>query len=169
VTNKVPIARFQQPRNLVKASIDAWSGGRPGPWTRARITELFIAGTQPGGGHAVDPPGLLYTRACGGWRVDPLAAELGPRSWGIDVANWLQRARRGPGVLGSLGSRTAYFWNQRSWGGPLIGSCQQPGPRGRHDRSHKHGHGGHGGGGGGGGGGGDVLPPPVPPAPTSPP
>jgi hypothetical protein len=145
----------------VSASIDAWSGGRPGPWTRARTTELFIAGTQPGGNHAVDPEGLLYTQACGGWRVDPLAAELGPRSWSVDIASWLQRARRGPGVLGPLGSRTAYFWNQRSWGGPLIGSCQQPRPQGRHDKSH-----GHGGGGGGGGGG---LPPPVPPAPTSPP
>ena len=27
---------------------------------------------------AVDPDGLLYTPACGGWRVDPLKAELGP-------------------------------------------------------------------------------------------
>ena len=160
VTSRMPIAQFQRPRNIVSASIDAWSGGRPGPWTRARTTELFIAGTQPGGNHAVDPDGLLYTQACGGWRVDPLAAELGPRSWSVDIGNWLQRARRGPGVLGSLGSRTAYFWNQQSWGGPLIGSCQQPKPQGRHDKSHGHGHGGGGGGG---------LPPPVPPAPTSPP
>jgi membrane peptidoglycan carboxypeptidase len=168
VTNKMPVAKFQKPKGIVTASIDGWSGGRPGPWTRARTSELFIAGTQPGGNRAVDPDGLLYTQSCGGWRVDPLAAELGPRSWDFDIANWLQRARRGPGVLGPLGSRTAYFWNQHSWGGPLLGSCQRPKPAGRHDKP-GHGGGGHGGGGGGRGGGGGGPPAPTPPAPTSPP
>jgi hypothetical protein len=39
------------------------------------------------------------------------------------VEDWLRRARRGPGVVGRLDSATAYFWGERSWGGPLIGSC----------------------------------------------
>lgn len=58
VTSKMPPARFQPPKGIVTASIDALSGGRPGPWTRARTTELFIAGTQPGANHAGDglPP-----------------------------------------------------------------------------------------------------------------
>jgi hypothetical protein len=126
VTTKTPIAQFSRPKNIVKARIDAWSGGKPGPWTRDTISELFIKGTQPGAKKAVDPPGLLYSRSCGGWRVDPLKAELGPRGWNGDVADWLRRARRGPGVIGPLDSRTAYFWGKRGWGGPLIGSCVRP-------------------------------------------
>ena len=55
----------------MKATIDRWSGGAPGPWTRATVKEWFIDGTQPGAKHAIDQPGLLYTRACGGWMVDP--------------------------------------------------------------------------------------------------
>jgi membrane peptidoglycan carboxypeptidase len=128
VSAKTPAPKFQAPKGIVKARIDAWSGGKPGSWTRDRIVELFIKGTQPGARHAVDRPGLLYTRSCGGWRVDPLKAELGPRSWDGDVANWIARARRGPGVRGPLDSRTAYFWGERSWGGPLIGSCVRPKP-----------------------------------------
>ena len=96
------VARFARPSGVVDARIDAWSGGRPGPWTRATTTEWFIAGTAPGGRREIDPAGLLYTQSCGGWRVDPLGAELGPRSWDDDVADWVQRARRGPGVTGRL-------------------------------------------------------------------
>ena len=48
----------------------------------------------------------------GGWFVDPLKAELGPRSWDDDVLNWMARARSGVGVGGRLDSRTAYFWGE---------------------------------------------------------
>ena len=164
VTTKTPVAQFHRPKGVISASIDAWSGGRPGSWTRARIKELFISGTQPGAKNAVDPDGLLYTRACGGWRVDPVAAELGPRSWDLYDADWLARARRGLGVLGRLDTRTAYFWGERSWGGPLMGACQRPKPPPTtNDKPPKDKPPGHGGGGGGGGGGGE--PSPTPPAP----
>jgi membrane peptidoglycan carboxypeptidase len=123
-----PVTGFKAPSGVVAATIDAWSGGRPGPWTSAVTTELFIAGTQPGGPAAIDGSGILYAQQCGEWRVDPLKAERGPVSWDADVANWLGRARRGPGVLGPLDSRTAYFWGKRTWGGPLIGSCVRPKP-----------------------------------------
>jgi hypothetical protein len=76
----------------------------------------------------VDRAGLLYRRACGGWRVDPLQAELGPEAWDADVQDWIRRARRGVGVEGEHGSRTAYFWGERSWGGPIIGPCPKPKP-----------------------------------------
>jgi membrane peptidoglycan carboxypeptidase len=128
ITAGTPVANFPRPAGVISATIDKWSGGRPSGWTHGTIKEYFIDGTQPGARHAVDPDGLLYSHACGGWRVDPLKAELGPREWDGDVANWIYRARRGVGVGGSHGSRTAYFWGERSWGGSLIGACYRPNP-----------------------------------------
>ena len=122
-TAKWPITSFKRPKDVVRRSIDAWSGGRPGAWTRDTTQEWFIRGTQPGARRAIDDDGLLYRVACGGWRVDPLRAELGPASWRDDVANWMARARRGVGVTGHHGSSTAYFWGEGSWGGPIAGSC----------------------------------------------
>ncbi|MDQ3128299.1 MAG: penicillin-binding transpeptidase domain-containing protein, partial [Chloroflexota bacterium] len=123
LTAKQPIADFARPKGVIRATIDAWTGGKPGPWTRDTVSEWFISGTQPGAAKAIDPAGLLYTRSCGGWRVDPLKAELGPRAWDDDVSNWLSRARRGVGVVGPYESRTAYFWERSGWGGPLLGTC----------------------------------------------
>jgi hypothetical protein len=44
----------------------------------------------------------------------------------VDVADWLRRAHRGIGVRGRHDSSTAYFWGERSWGGPLVGACFRP-------------------------------------------
>jgi membrane peptidoglycan carboxypeptidase len=129
VSRDWPVARFERPEGVTSATIDAWSGGRPGGWTRDTRKEWFLTGTQPGKKNAVDEDGLLYVRQCGGWRVDPLAAELGPRAWDRDVADWLARARRGTGVEGRHESRTAYFWGERSWGGQLAGACYRPKPK----------------------------------------
>jgi membrane peptidoglycan carboxypeptidase len=125
-TSKWDVASFRRPKSVVEARIDAWSGGRPGSWTREQREEVFIRGTQPRGKNEVDRAGLLYSRACGGWRVDPLKAELGPRAWDADVADWLRRARRGVGVVGKHESATAYLPGERSWGGPLAGRCPPP-------------------------------------------
>ena len=158
-TKKWPVTSFTRPKDVVQTTIDKWSGGRPGPWTRATIKEWFIRGTQPGAARAIDRPGLLYRASCG-WRVDPVQAELGPTSWKADVADWLRRAHGGPGVRGRLHSATAYFWHERSWGGPLAGSCA---PR----RVEHHGGGGDRGGGRGDGHGKKDRPPkPVAPGPT---
>jgi membrane peptidoglycan carboxypeptidase len=127
-TNDWPIAKFRRPKGLVKRTIDAYSGGSPGPWTRDRTSEWFIAGTQPGARKAVDESGLLYSRGCAGWMVDPLKAELGPSSWDRDVADWTRRARGGSGVGGRHESRTAYLWGRGSWGGPITGRCAAPRP-----------------------------------------
>ncbi len=118
-----PVAKFRRPKDVVKAKIDAWSGGKPGSWTRETTQEWFTRGTQPGAKKAVDQDGLLYRAGCGGWRVDPVKAELGPSAWRTDVEDWLRRARRGIGVVGRHESATAYFWGERSWGGPLYGAC----------------------------------------------
>lgn len=140
LTNGQPVADFRQPSGLVRARIDAWSGGAPGPWTRQTTTELFRVGTQPGAKNAIDRPGLLYSPSCGTWVVDPLKAELGPRTWDADVAAWLARARRGVGVTGLDGVRTAYFFGRTGWGGPLAGACYTPSPR--PDNGNGHGNGG---------------------------
>jgi membrane peptidoglycan carboxypeptidase len=164
-TKKWPVTSFRRPKDVVEAKIDKWSGGRPGPWTRATTTEWFLRGTQPGAERAIDRPGLLYRLACGGWRVDPVQAELGPTSWDQDVAGWLRRAFGGPGVMGRHESRTAYFWGERSWGGPLAGSCYRP-------RIERHGGDGKGGDHGGRGEGRkkkDKPPKPIAPGPTPPP
>jgi membrane peptidoglycan carboxypeptidase len=128
---KWPVTTFQRPADIVDATIDAWSGGRPGRWTIETTAEKFIAGTQPGrdARSGIDPPGLLYTRACGGWRVDPVKAERGPTQWNDDVANWAARARRGVGVAGKFDSRTAYFWGRTGWGGAIVGPCPRPKPK----------------------------------------
>jgi membrane peptidoglycan carboxypeptidase len=172
ITSKQPVADFKAPKGVVRAKIDAWTGGRPGPWTRDTVTEWFIDGTQPGGRDAVDRAGLLYSRSCGSWAVDPVRAELGPRLWDHDVMNWVDRARKGVGVAGPYGTKTAYFWGRTGWGGPLVGPCA-PKPKPKAHKPPKDtsppghgggpgGGGGHGGGGGGGGAGAQPTPSPAP-------
>ena len=156
-TKKWPVTNFKRPKDVVETKIDAWSGGKPGPWTHDTTKEWFMRGTEPGAKRAVDRPGLLYRVACGAWRVDPVKAELGPASWRDDVQNWLYRARRGTGVVGRHDSATAYFWGERSWGGSLAGACYRVQPTRERDR-----------GGGGGDRGGERKKKEKPPKPGNP-
>jgi membrane peptidoglycan carboxypeptidase len=126
LTKEWPLADFPQPDGVVRETIDRWSGGQPGPWTRGTVREWFITGTQPSARNEVDPAGLLYSKGCGTWVVDPVKAELGPARWLDDVAAWVARARRGTGVRGPYGSTTAYWFGERSWGGQLAGPCEKP-------------------------------------------
>jgi membrane peptidoglycan carboxypeptidase len=146
-TRQWPVADFRRPGGLVQERIDRWSGGKPGPWTHGTVNEWFIKGTEPNARHPVDEAGLLYSRACGTWMVDPAKAELGPNSWLDDVRAWTARARRGPGVKGPYGSTTAYFFGERSWGGPIIGACHKTSRQSHHGHKKK-----------------DHGPPPPPPA-----
>ena len=127
-TKKWPIATFKRPSKVVSATIDAWSGGKPGSWTHETRKEFFVRGTQPAAKNAVDEAGLLYSVNCGGWRVDPVKAELGPSAWNRDVEDWLRRARRGVGVIGRWDAATAFLPGESSWGGPLAGPCLRPRP-----------------------------------------
>jgi len=114
-----PMAAFPSPPpGIVSATIDMWSGGRPGPWTRETKVEYFIEGTQPGGANEVDPAGLLYRQMCGGWFVDVLKVEEGaPDRWILADTGWMERARRGNNVRGEYGSRTARLYGRTDWGG----------------------------------------------------
>jgi membrane peptidoglycan carboxypeptidase len=129
-----PVAQFQRPpKGLVESTIDAYTGGRPGAWTRETVREWFIAGTQPGGRGALDPAGLAYRQVCGQWMVDPLKAENrgAPGSWKSAVRDWTNRARRGTGVRsGTFGTTTAFQEERSSWGGPIapLGPCATPKP-----------------------------------------
>jgi membrane peptidoglycan carboxypeptidase len=126
MSKKWPVADFQRPNKIVRATIDRWSGGKPGPWTHGTVQEWFIDGTQPGARNGVDPAGLLYSARCGTWQVDPVKAELGPSRWDDDIAAWVARARRGTGIRGPYGSITAFWFGEHSWGGPLYGACAAP-------------------------------------------
>jgi peptidoglycan glycosyltransferase len=119
-----PVAQFPPPPSgIVSATIDAYSGGAPGPWTESTRTEYFIDGTQPGGSGQVDPNGLLYTQTCGRWFVDITHAETvegEPARWIAADADWMDRARRGIGVKGPNGGRTAHLFGLPDWGGYIA-------------------------------------------------
>ncbi|MEO7119261.1 MAG: transglycosylase domain-containing protein, partial [Candidatus Limnocylindrales bacterium] len=138
-TKDWPIAQFQRPnKGLVEETIDAYSGGRPGPWTKDTIREWFLTGTEPGARNAIDPAGLLYRQACGGeWFVDPLKIENAdaPDEWKADVREWTARARTGAGVRSTeFKTSTTYLYGLDSWGGPIIPEdpvgCASPTPSG---------------------------------------
>ena len=107
------------PQGVVASTIDMWSGGAPGPWTRETRVEYFIEGTQPGGLREVDERGLLYRQMCNRWFVDIVKVEQGraPERWILADIDWMDRARRGPGRRGEHNSSTAYLRGRGDWGG----------------------------------------------------
>jgi len=129
-----PMAAFPPPpQGIVQATIDMWSGGRPGAWTRETKLEYFIAGTQPGADGAVDQAGLLYRQMCGGWFVDLLKVEEGaPERWILADTSWMERARRGNNVRGPHGTRTTRLPGRTDWGGFIApvdcASAPRPSP-----------------------------------------
>jgi peptidoglycan glycosyltransferase len=118
-TKDWPITPFPPPPSgVVSATIDLWSGGAPGPWTRETRVEYFIEGTQPGGNGQVDPNGLLYRQMCGSWYVDLTKVEADqPERWLEADTDWMERARRGTGRRGPNGSTTAHLFGRDDWGG----------------------------------------------------
>ena len=124
-TRSMPVSDFKPPDGLVRTRIDAWTGGRPGPWTTKTTSAWFIKGTQPGVRKAIDTPGLMYVKACGGWRIDLTRAEP-ERAWRDDVLDWMRRARSGPGRFGRYRTATAYLPGRASWGGQMTGPCAPP-------------------------------------------
>ncbi len=128
-----PSASFKRPaKGIVASTIDQYTGGAPGAWTRGTRTELFVQGTQPGGKREVDPPGLMYSRGCSVSVVQPARAENpgAPASWLAAVNAWASRGGLGTSQWGSRGS---YFSlaGKSSFGGPVASgdSCSIAAPR----------------------------------------
>ncbi len=150
VSKGMPIEGFGRvrPKGLVTATVDAFTGMRPGPSTTKKVEELFLAGTQPkkssSFGYTVEidaASGLLWREGCSGPMVtrtfiDYRAAERGFKTWQKANAAWQARAARGPGVGGSQGTKTAYFYGSgdgiswypfgRSWGGRFAPTKKCP-------------------------------------------
>jgi hypothetical protein len=92
----LPVADFERPEGVVQATIDGYTGGSPGRWTRTRTREWFIRGTEPGSRGEVDEPGLLYDKRCGGWLVD-LTNVGEPSSWSRYIRGYMNRAKSSRG------------------------------------------------------------------------
>ena len=110
-------SQFKRPaKGIVAATIDAYTGGTPGPWTRGTRTELFIPGTQPGAKREVDPPGLMYSRDCSVWVVQPARAENpgAPASWLAAVNAWASRGGLGPASGAAVGATSDWPASPRS-------------------------------------------------------
>jgi membrane peptidoglycan carboxypeptidase len=125
-----PTATFKRPKKgIVAATIDKYSGGAPGPWTRGTMTELFIKGTQPGGKRQVDEAGLIYSRGCGSFWVQPARAENpgAPDSWYAAVNAWASKGGLGTSQWGTRGT---YFGmaGKNSFGGPVGPGTNCSGP-----------------------------------------
>jgi membrane peptidoglycan carboxypeptidase len=146
VSKELPIERFERlkPKSLETATVDAFTGMKPGPATRKTVKELFLPGTAPTRAADVtvtvdvdEATGLRWQEGCAGPMVsqaflDFSGVESSFRNWQKANINWQKRAARGPGVSGGpRGTRTAYFYGGgfypygRTWGGkfPPTKTC----------------------------------------------
>jgi membrane peptidoglycan carboxypeptidase len=141
VSKGTPMVDFQQPKGLVTATVDAFSGMKPGPFTTRTFKELFIAGTEPTQSddlhRTVDidaASGLRWRDGCVGpmktvGALDFSQVDADHPNWQKADNGWARRAARGSGVGGGLkGSATQYLYGGgppfypfgRSWGGPFA-------------------------------------------------
>jgi membrane peptidoglycan carboxypeptidase len=145
-----PVAAFAKPpAGVVQATVDAYSGMLPGPYTTRTIKEWFIDGTVPKQvdntkvGVAIDSAtGLLWQAGCLGPEVtkgflDFSNVEPGHPSWVPFTRNWAARAARGTGVRGGpKHTPTDYFHFGHvypfgaTWGAPFppAKTCPIGGP-----------------------------------------
>jgi membrane peptidoglycan carboxypeptidase len=131
------IASFKAPKGLLTATVDAFTGLKPGPFTNKTVKEFFLPGTVPTQKESIrvaasidKASGLLWRSGCAGPKItrgffNLSEVESNFPAWQKANANWGARAARGPGVRGSRGTRTAYFYNGafapfgRTWGAPF--------------------------------------------------
>jgi membrane peptidoglycan carboxypeptidase len=149
VSKGTPIASWKAPSGLEVATVDAFSGLRPGPFSSKQVKELFIKGTVPRSadnihrGVEIDAAtGKLWQDGCAGPRkvvgaLDFSHVEENFPNWGKYTRGWVKRASRGSGVSGGPeGTRTAYFYGGKylpyghTWGGIFAPTelCTKPEP-----------------------------------------
>jgi membrane peptidoglycan carboxypeptidase len=133
------IAQFKPPPGIVSAKVDAYTGLKPGPFTKKTVTELFVPGTVPTQKEGlrtaatVDAAsGLLWQDGCVGPKVtrgffNMSEVEANFPAWQKADIAWAARAAKGSGVGGGpKGTRTSYFYNGafapfgRTWGAPFA-------------------------------------------------
>ena len=145
VSKGMPIATFERvkPPGLVTATVDAFTGMKPGPSTAKTVSEMFIPGTAPTKSADVAvtvdvdaATGLLWQTGCAGPRVartfiDFSHVEAGFKAWQRADIAWQARATRGQGVAGGPErTRTSYFYGGypaffpfgATWGGRFAPS-----------------------------------------------
>ncbi len=138
ISRGLPIAQFKAPSTLKTASVDAFTGLKPGPFTTKKVTELFLPGTVPTDRETIRvartidaASGLLWRDGCVGPKVTRgffnfSDVDANFPVWQRADAAWGARAARGSGVRGPKGTRTAYFYNGafapfgRTWGAPFA-------------------------------------------------
>lgn len=142
VSKDLPVEQFSRlkPKGLELATVDAFTGMKPGPSTVKTIQELFITGTAPTRSASVsvaadvdEASGLLWQDGCVGPMVtksfiDFSRVEAAFPAWQKADAAWQKRAAKGPGVAGGpKRTRTAYFYGAagfypfgRTWGGRFV-------------------------------------------------
>jgi membrane peptidoglycan carboxypeptidase len=139
ISEGLPIAEFVPPEGLETAEVDAFTGLKPGPFTRKTVEELFLPGTVPTQEETSritldidEASGLLWQEGCAGPKVargffDLANVEADHDNWQKANAEWGARAAQGSGVRGGPeGTRTSFFYNNsfapfgRSWGAPFA-------------------------------------------------
>jgi membrane peptidoglycan carboxypeptidase len=139
ISHGLPISDFHRPDDLETATVDAFTGLQPGPFTTATIDEIFIPGTVPTQKETIrvtrqidSASGLLWQDGCAGPMVnegffDLTQVDASFPAWQTADSEWGARAAKGAGVKGGPeGTRTSYFYNNsfapfgRTWGAPFA-------------------------------------------------
>ncbi|MGK2850502.1 MAG: transglycosylase domain-containing protein [Candidatus Limnocylindrales bacterium] len=139
ISKDLPIATFKAPDGLKTATVDAFTGLKPGPFTTKTVKELFLPGTVPSERETIrvsmevdEASGLLWQDGCVGPKVtrgffDLSEVESNWPAWQKANRAWASRAAKGSGVRGGpKGTRTSYFYTNgfapygRSWGAPFA-------------------------------------------------
>ena len=144
LSSKYAVASFKAPGGLTTATVDAFTGLKPGPFTKKTVKELFIKGTAPRERETLrvsreidQASGLLWRTGCVGPKVSRGFFNLNEvesnfPNWQKANRNWAARAARGAGTRGGPeGTRTSYFYDGafapfgKSWGAPFAptGKC----------------------------------------------
>ena len=147
ISQGLPIADFVAPENLETAEVDAFTGFKPGPFTRVTVEEIFLPGTVPTQEETSrvalgidEASGLLWQDGCAGPMIttgffDLAAVDVNFPTWQLANAEWSARAAEGPGTGrvvgdpnaedGPVRTRTSYFYNNsfapygKTWGAPF--------------------------------------------------
>jgi penicillin-binding protein 1A len=145
VSKDIGISQFRPPGGLETATVDAYTGLKPGPFTSKTVKELFLPGTVPTERESIRvslvvdaASGLLWQDGCVGPKVtrgyfDLSEVESKFPAWQKANRAWAARAAKGPGVRGGPeGTRTSYFYSNsfapygRSWGAPFAPRSKCP-------------------------------------------